>query len=83
MDRDDNFGGAGDEAPEYERLLWLDDLESLLEELEEGGWDTDLHNTPLPGEMRGRINAARIGSLDELKRKIARLHASLDGEDVS
>jgi hypothetical protein len=76
MDKDDEFAGI----PDYEKLLQLEDYESLLEELEEGGWESDLQSAGLPGEMLGRINAARISSTGELRDKIARLHASIDDD---
>jgi hypothetical protein len=76
MHKDDEFAGI----PDYEKLLQLEDYESLLEELEEGGWESDLLSAGLPGEMLGRINAAQISSTGELRDKIARLHASIDDD---
>lgn len=72
---------AGDAVPDYENLLELEDLESLLEELEEGGWENDFKGVGLPGEMMGRINAAQIDSTGQLRDKIARLHDALDREE--
>lgn len=81
MDEESYAQDGGNDTPQYEKLLQLEDLESLLEELEEGGWETDFDKAALPGEMLGRINAAQISTLMELKGKIARLHATLDSED--
>lgn len=70
-----------DPLPDYEGLLQLEDYESLLEELEEGGWESDLKSAGLPGEMQGRIDAAQINHASELREKIRRLHARLDEEE--
>ncbi len=70
-------------TPHYELLVELEDLESLLEELEEGGWDVDLKSADLPGEIQDRIDEAKITNLTELRDKIARLHASLDSSEDS
>ncbi len=77
MDGDNELTGV----PDYEKLMQLEDYESLLEELEEGGWESDLKSVGLPGEMLGRINAAQISDTQELRDKIARLHASMDSEE--
>ena len=76
MERDEEFAGI----PDYEKLLQLEDYESLLEELEEGGWESDFQSAGLPGEMLGRISAAQIRTTGELRDKIARLHASMDDD---
>jgi NTP pyrophosphatase (non-canonical NTP hydrolase) len=73
--------GAGDETPDYARLLELEGLESLLEELEECGWETVLTTSQLPVDLQARLDDKQATSMADLRDRIARLHATMDNED--
>jgi hypothetical protein len=68
---------------EYDALLTLEDLESLLEELEEAGVEGEIGSARLEGDLRQRVNAAGISNTETLRARIARMHARLDEEDFS
>jgi hypothetical protein len=74
-------GGGAEDAPEYDGMLELEDLEGLLEELEEGGWDADLTSEQMPRDLKERVQEAGVRDIVELKQKIARLHVAMDNED--
>lgn len=64
----DDQSGAGND--EYARLLLLDELESLLEELDE--------SAPLSSETADRLTRHSIGNRDELVERIRAMHVELD-----
>lgn len=66
-----------DEA--YKRMLLLDDLESLLEELEDEGITSE---SALPPGMRERMVELDVFSLMALRGKIAELHSEMDKEEA-
>lgn len=78
----DGFGA--DEAPddrEYEALVELEELESLLEELEEqvvSGFEAD---PQIPEELRARMEALEVRNIEQLRERIMHLHAELDRND--
>ncbi|MGA7732552.1 MAG: hypothetical protein WCD37_14930 [Chloroflexia bacterium] len=74
-------GRVGEDAPEYDEMMELEDLEGLLEELEEGGWDADLGSEHMPRDLKERVEEAGVRDMVELKQKIARLHVAMDDED--
>lgn len=78
MAGDDKGKGKESTGPEHDALLELEDMESLLEELEEGGWDADIHSPELPQGLQDRISDAGVRDITELKQKIARLHLEYD-----
>ena len=63
---------------EYGELLFLEELESLLEDLEEAGITDILDAADLPAELLQRVQAAGVATLDELKARILELHDLLD-----
>jgi len=67
---------------EYDALLTLEDLESLLEELEEAGVEGEIGSARLGDDLRERVNAAGISSTTALRSRIAQMHAQLDEEDL-
>lgn len=77
-------GRRADEAPddrEYEALVELEELESLLEELEEqgvSGFEGDPH---IPEALRARVQAFGISNVEQLRGRIMHLHAELDQND--
>lgn len=62
--------------PLYMRMLELDDLEGLLEELQ------DLPaGAPVPTGLVQRIAQAGVANQQELRARIAKLHEALDSEE--
>ena len=74
--------GAEDDS-EYANLLELDDLETLLEELEESGVRDDLSFDQLPDETAAQARSLGVQSLGQLRERIVTLHARLDREEFS
>ncbi len=66
-----------EEGAEYEAVLILEDLESLLEDLEDSG-----DSAQLPVDLRTRMDDLGISSATELRKRILELHAQLDAEDA-
>jgi hypothetical protein len=79
MDSDTEAQNVGDVT--YRKLVLLDDLESLLEELEELGIGEDGASTALPGDLRERMEGLGVSSLTHIRARIAELHRQLDQED--
>jgi hypothetical protein len=65
----------------YRKLVLLDDLESLLEELEEEGIAEDGASAGLPNDLRKRMEELGVSSLAHLHARIAELHRELDQEE--
>jgi len=70
-----------DDSQEYAGLLALEDLESLLEELEELGARDSLDSGTLPGDLSERVRSLDLHSLADLRSRIAALHSKLDVQD--
>jgi len=68
---------------EYGDLLALEDLESLLEDLEEDGAVDPLDPAILPDTLSERVKSLGLHSVDDLRTRIAQLHSKLDAEDAS
>ena len=81
MDAQDRAGNEAESSPDYENLLELENLESLLEELEEGGWDADIKSAQLPGDLQRRVDEAQVRDVTDLRHKIAHLHTTLDKDE--
>ncbi|HKP53510.1 MAG TPA: hypothetical protein VJ183_12775 [Chloroflexia bacterium] len=78
MANDDmNSKASTGESAEYEAVLMLEELESLLEDLEEYG-DTER----LPSDLQSRMETLGISNAAELRKRILELHAQLDEEDA-
>jgi hypothetical protein len=60
---------------EYDLFLELENLESLLEEIEESG---DVGQLPSDPEARKRLAELGLSSVSDLRKRIAELHAELD-----
>ena len=67
--------------PQYETLLLLDDLETLLEELEEQGITGTPPGEQIPPALRDRMDHAGVRDVQQLRDKIMRLHAQVDEDD--
>lgn len=66
----------GDMQDEYESVLLLDELESLLEEIEEGG-----STQQLSPELRAELGTLGFTSTDQLRARIRELHEQLDANE--
>lgn len=66
--------------PSYAKMLMLDDLESLLEEIEEHGLGT-AQPSDLSADLREQMLELGVTSVPQLSERIAQLHAELDQED--
>ena len=64
---------------EYGHLLRLEELESLLEELEEAGL-TEAPPERIPAELRDWMADLGVTRAGEIRQKIADAHAHLDEE---
>ncbi|HET6260657.1 MAG TPA: hypothetical protein VFG99_00265 [Chloroflexia bacterium] len=66
----------GDDS--YRQLLELEELESLLEEVEEAGLDAEADWGALPEELREQLASLGVGNMSELVARISFMHAELD-----
>ncbi len=73
-----NQTSVGENGEEYKALMLLDDLESLLEELEESG--AEGYDQPILTE---RMHALDLTDMADLRERIGILHERLDAEDNS
>ena len=67
--------GSADTADLYNEMLRLEEMESLLEEIEEL---EESHDNALPAELRSRLTALGLADQHDLRRRVEQLHASLD-----
>lgn len=68
-------GDSSDNQDLYNEMLRLEELESLLEEIEE---IRAVDSTDLPVELKVRLASLRIADPRELRRRVESLHATLD-----
>ncbi|HVG00288.1 MAG TPA: hypothetical protein VND68_10645 [Chloroflexia bacterium] len=66
----------GDDS--YRHLLELEELESLLEEVEETGLDAEAGWDDLPEELRERLASLDVSNMSGLVNRISFMHAELD-----
>ena len=66
---------------EYRDLLALEDLESLLEELEELSLTGLVPGEHIPAELRERMQALGVKDVQQIRDRIMHLHARLDDND--
>jgi hypothetical protein len=62
----------------YEMLQELDDLESLLEDLEEQGISGLAAHENIPGELRERMEELGVRDVQQLRDRLMHLHAEID-----
>ncbi len=72
---------SNDSNNQYSDLLLLEDLESLLEDLEDAGEEGDFQDKELPADLDERIKDVGVTSLSELQARIADLHGRLDDQE--
>jgi hypothetical protein len=63
---------------EYQDLLALEDLESLLEELEEQWLTGQVPGEHIPPELQERMQALGVKDVQQIRDRIMHLHARLD-----
>lgn len=73
-DEPDDFAG-------YDVLLDLEDLETLLEQLEEAGVVDEFDPSMLPPDMAELAREARVNTLSELREIIEASHRQLDEDE--
>jgi hypothetical protein len=78
---DERQPGMADSSEEYNTLLELEDLETLLEELEEQGISELTSGSALPADLQGRIRDLGVRDLQQIRDRIMHLHAALDQDD--
>jgi len=79
-----DMGNGTDQSPEedeYDRLALLEDLESLLEEIEEQGVVEVDQPGPIPADVLARMNTAGVRDVQQLRDRIRGLHAEFDDDD--
>ena len=70
----------GDDA-EYKELALLDDLETLLEDMEEAGITGEGDDSQLPDDLKSRMEEFNVKSVQQLRAKLMRLHAQVNEDD--
>jgi hypothetical protein len=76
----DRERGAGESDPSYDKMLTLEHLESLLEELEEDGFD-GYEGHALPLHLREQLEELGLSDAEEVRHRISQLHNELDQAD--
>jgi hypothetical protein len=79
MDQDSNVGGF--DSQEYETLALLDELESLLEDLEEQGITGLEGASNIPKDLRERMAELDVHDVQQVRDMLMRLHAQVDEEE--
>ena len=68
-------GGSTDDLDLYNDMLRLEEMETLLEEIEEIKADND---ADLPAEVQNRLNSLGLADPAELRSRVELIHSSLD-----
>jgi hypothetical protein len=71
----------GDDGDDYERMLLIEDMESLLEEMEEAGVTGLEPPDRMPPELAARMDAAGVKNVEQLRELVTRLHSELDEDE--
>ncbi len=66
---------------EYTDLLIIEEIESLLEELEDMGITGALQAGELPDDLAELVRSLNVQSTDELRARIRTLHSTLDRQE--
>lgn len=77
---DDVEQGDGD-GEEYARLAELEDLESLLEEMEEQGVVSLDQPASVPADLREHMQIYGVRDVQQLRDRIMHLHAEIDEDE--
>jgi hypothetical protein len=79
--QDEQSWSDGLASEEYDRLALVEDLESILEEMEENGVTGLEDSDRLSAESRERLASLDIKDLQQLRSRIMHLHAEIDDDD--
>lgn len=74
-----NPTGPEDDSELYADMLLLEELESLLEDLDEH--ETGVGGTSVPEHIEERLTAYNLSGSDDLRRQVRDLHTRLDRRD--
>jgi hypothetical protein len=66
---------------EYQTLVLLDELESLLEDLEEQGITGLEGRSNIPEDLQQRMAESGVHDVQQLRDKLMRLHAQVDEDE--
>jgi hypothetical protein len=72
--------GTGPDNDEYKQLIVLEELETLLEELEEQDVSGLAANEVIPDQLRARMDDLGVHDVQQLRDRIMHLHAEIDGD---
>ena len=75
-------GAAEHENEEYQTLAILEELESLLEDLEDNGITGISAGVSIPDDIRQRMERLGIHDVMQLRDKLMHLHAQVDEDDA-
>jgi hypothetical protein len=81
MNNDSQSPDTSGPDKEYNSLLELDNLESLLEELEDRGATGNIAEADLPGDILDLAELLNVHSAEDVRSRIAKLHTQLDSEE--
>jgi hypothetical protein len=73
--------GGDPQSREYQTLILLDDLESLLEEMEEQGITGEGEHARLSGDIAQRMAALGVHDVQQVRDRLRILHAQVDDDD--
>jgi uncharacterized small protein (DUF1192 family) len=74
-------GRKGLDESDYANLLMLEEMDSLLEELDDMGISQDFQPEQLSDDLAELARALNVHSVDDLTARIAALHAALDRQE--
>ncbi len=78
---DERRDASKEQNQEYERLALLEELESLLEDLEDGGIIGLYSGQAVPDELRRRMDQVGARDVQQVRDKIMHIHAELDQDE--
>ena len=73
--------GADQQSEEYKTLALLEELESLLEDMEEHGVTGLNDAADAPPDIEQRMNALGVATVQQVRDRIMHLHAQVDEDD--
>jgi hypothetical protein len=77
-----NASGADQESEEYRTLVLLDELESLLEDMEDEGITGLAASESIPADIKQRMDALGVHDVQQVRDRLMHLHAQVDEDDA-
>lgn len=65
----------------YDNLLEVEELETLMEDLQEASAQGQAGTLDMDGDLQERMREAGVSNLEELQARIASLHSKLDSAE--